>query len=279
MMRPSVPFVGPWWVSLALVLLASSFTSCASPAGNARLARQAAMGMTIEHQVLRFADQLLYDALDCAGTPEANAAAIASAATTRLGTCAEVMQVGPELDVMTGASCAFGERVYASLASHVTVAREGSDLVVAMDLESARINGLVTDGTVTLRSADCRTFRASLDLASTEYALVVPASAPLVVESAPARTTVTGALEVTALDAPAAERDLVVDHDAMIFGTGQCWPEGGAIVGARAADAITIAFDPATTTMGDARVTPAVDGTSAYLLPHYGPCPDTDSRP
>lgn len=262
----------------SLVLLAS-LAACSSPTGDARLARQAALGMTIQHQVFRFADRLLYDAIDCAATPEENAAAIASLTATGLGTCAEVMQTGPELDVMTGASCGFGEAVYASLATHVAVSREGEDLVLALELSRARINGLDTDGTVTLRSADCRTFRASMDIASTEYTIATPAGEELVLVADSGQSTLTGPLDVVALNAAAAERELVVENDAMIFGAGQCWPQGGAIRGMRGPSMITITFDAATTTIGDAHVAPAIDGTTAYALPQYGPCPDTDPRP
>ena len=65
----------PLLVSVLLPTLLA-ISSCASPTGDERLARQAALGATIEHQALRFADQLLYDAIDCAGTPDDNAAAM-----------------------------------------------------------------------------------------------------------------------------------------------------------------------------------------------------------
>jgi hypothetical protein len=266
----------------ALVLLGSLFASvigCSAPSGDGRLARQAALGMTIQHQVLRFADQLLYDAIDCTATPEENAAAIATLTATDLGTCAEVMQTGPELDVMTGASCGFGEAVYASLATHVAISRDGEDLVLALELSRARINGLDTDGTLTLRSADCRTFRASMDIESVEYTIATPAGEELVLVADPGQSTLTGPLDVVALNASAAERELAIENDAMVFGAGQCWPEGGGIRGMRGASMVTITFDAATTTIGDAHVSPAIDGTTAYSLPQYGPCPDTDPRP
>ncbi len=262
-----------------LVPVLFALAGCASPAGDERLARQAALGATIEHQALRFADQLLYDAIDCAGTPDDNAAAIEATVSGNLGTCAEITRAGAELDVVTGASCSFGEHVYASLSTNVAVSREGSDLVLALTLSRARINGLDTEGTVTLRSADCRTFRAAMDLTSTEYTLATRAGEELVVESEATRTTVTGSIDVVALNASMAERFLTVDNDGMVFGTGQCWPEAGAIHGSRSPALVTIAFDATTPVAGNAQVSPGIDGTSLYALPMYGPCPDTDPRP
>ncbi len=235
--------------------------------------------MTIEHQVLRFADRLLYDNIDCAGSAEDNAASVASAAEGNLGSCAEVTQRGAEVDVVTGASCDFGEHAFASLETHVALSREGSDLVISMEIPRGRVNGLDAVGNLTLRSADCAAFTASLDIASTEYTIATPAGAALQLALAPDRATVTGPLDVVALNAPVGERELSVEHDAMTFGAGQCWPEGGVIRGRREPGLVTIAFDASTTLAGMASITPTVAGTAVYALPEYGPCPDTDPRP
>lgn len=270
---------------LSLGLLVSSLVlgglaaGCGSSDGDSRLARQAALGMTIEHQALRFADRLLYDSIDCTGTAEDNAASIATAVSGNLGSCAEVTQRGAEVDVVTGASCDFGEHAFASLETHVALSREGDALVVSIELPRGRINGLDTVGNVTLRSADCAAFEATMDLASTEYTIATPAGTSLRFDLMPERATVTGALEVVALNAPAGARELVVEHEAMVFGAGQCWPEAGVIRGRREPALVTITFDASTTLAGTATITPTIGGTSAYALPEYGPCPDTDPRP
>jgi len=264
---------------LAALSLITFVISCGSSEGDARLARQAALGMTIEHQVLRFADRLVYDAIDCEGSADANAASIASAVQGNLGSCAEVMLRGAEVDVVTGASCDFGEHAFASLETHVALSREGSDLVISVELPRGRINGLDTVGNVTLRSADCAAFTATMDIASTEYTVATPAGASHRFDLAPERAMLSGSIDVVALNAPPGERELSVEHDGMVFGAGQCWPEGGAIRGRREPGLVTIAFDGTTTLAGLASITPTIAGTSTYALPEYGPCPDTDPRP
>ncbi len=261
--------------SLLSVLLVAS---CSEPVGDERLARQASLGMTIEYQALRFADRVLTDAIDCSATPEANALAIATMIEGNLGSCAEVLQTGADVDVTTGASCDFGFDTIASLASQIAVTREGSELVFSFELPRARINGLDAVGTMVLRTSDCGAYRATMDLASNEYTVATPAGAPLDVSLSSSGTRVGGVLDVVALTGATGMRELSVDNDAIGFEVGDCWPRGGALRGVRTggdAASVTITFDTSTVEMGIARVAPSIAGSAAYELPLYGPCPDT----
>lgn len=263
-------------LSCAVLVLAAP--SCAEPVGDERLARQASLGMTIEYQAIRFADRVLTDAVDCAATPEANAASIATTIEGNLGSCAEVLQAGSGVDVTTGASCDFGFDTIASLATQIEVSRDGRDLVFAFELPRARINGLDAVGSMVLRTSDCDAYRASLDLASNEYTVATADGAPLEVTLSPMRTRIGGVLDVVALGAAAGMADLSIDNDAIGFEIGDCWPRAGALRGVRtgaSSGAVTITFDATTVEMGLARVSPAIAGSTAYELPLYGPCPDT----
>lgn len=258
----------------SVFLVALGLVACSEPVGDATLARQAALGMTIEYQAVRFADRVLTDAVDCSASPEDNATAIAALVDGTLGGCGEVTASGAGVDVVTGASCEFGHDTIASLASHLDVSRDADELVFAFELPRARINGLDAVGTMTLRTSDCASFRTTMDLASNEYTIATHDGDALDVRLSPSGTGIDGVLDVVALNGLAGARELSVANDALAFEVGDCWPRGGSLQGVRATTTVTLAFDATTVELGIARVVPAVAGASAYELPQYGPCPD-----
>ncbi|MBX7195735.1 MAG: hypothetical protein K1X94_27000 [Sandaracinaceae bacterium] len=257
-----------------MLLVAILLPACSEPVGDERLARQAALGQTIEYQAIRFADRVLTETIDCTATPEENAAAIAARVGGDLGACGDVMQTGAGVDVMTGASCDFGHDTIASLASHLDITREADELVFAFDMPRARINGLDAVGTMTLRTSDCGTFHTTMALESNEYTIATPAGDALEVQMSTTATSIGGLLDVHALHAAAGMQDLTVHNDTLGFEIGDCWPRSGAIRGMRDSAMITITFDATSVASGNGRVTPAVGGTTVYELPMYGPCPD-----